>query len=40
MSEILSQDEVGSLLYGLDSGEVETEKDIEKPEPVAFMFFI
>ena len=34
MSEILSQDEVDSLLDGLDSGEVETETDIEKPEPV------
>jgi flagellar motor switch protein FliM len=34
MSEILSQDEVDSLLDGLDSGEVETEKDVEKPEPV------
>ncbi len=34
MSEILSQEEVDSLLDGLDSGEVETEKDVEKPEPV------
>jgi flagellar motor switch protein FliM len=34
MSEILSQDEVDSLLDGLDSGEVETEKDVEVPEPV------
>jgi flagellar motor switch protein FliM len=34
MSEILSQDEVDSLLDGLDSGEIETEKDVEKPEPV------
>ena len=34
MSEILSQDEVDSLLDGLDSGEVETEKDTEVPEPV------
>jgi len=34
MSEILSQDEVDSLLDGLDSGEVETEKDVETPEPV------
>jgi flagellar motor switch protein FliM len=34
MSEILSQDEVDSLLDGLDSGEVETEKDVEIPEPV------
>ena len=33
MSEILSQDEVDSLLDGLDSGEVETETDLEKPEP-------
>ncbi len=33
MSEILSQDEVDSLLDGLDSGEVETEKDVaEAPE--------
>ncbi|WP_027362521.1 hypothetical protein [Desulfospira joergensenii] len=31
MSEILSQDEVDSLLDGLDSGEVETEGDAEKP---------
>ncbi|MBA3008850.1 MAG: flagellar motor switch protein FliM [Proteobacteria bacterium] len=34
MSEILSQDEVDSLLDGLDSGEVETEKDSEVPESV------
>jgi len=35
MSEILSQDEVDSLLDGLDSGEVESEKDAVKPdEPV------
>ena len=34
MSEILSQDEVDSLLDGLDSGEVESEKDVEVPEPV------
>ena len=34
MSEILSQDEVDSLLDGLDSGEVESEKDVETPEPV------
>ncbi|THB80047.1 MAG: flagellar motor switch protein FliM [Desulfobacteraceae bacterium] len=34
MSEILSQDEVDSLLDGLDSGEVETESDLVKPEPV------
>jgi len=34
MSEILSQDEVDSLLDGLDSGEVETEKEVEAPEPV------
>jgi len=33
MSEILSQDEVDSLLDGLDSGEVETKKEIEVPEP-------
>ncbi|MCP3941205.1 MAG: flagellar motor switch protein FliM [Desulfobacteraceae bacterium] len=32
MSEILSQDEVDSLLDGLDSGEVETEKEPEIPE--------
>lgn len=34
MSEILSQDEVDSLLDGLDSGEIETESDVAKPEPV------
>ena len=34
MSEILSQDEVDSLLDGLDSGEVETETDTASPEPV------
>jgi len=34
MSEILSQDEVDSLLDGLDSGEVETEKEVEVPESV------
>ncbi|NOX34996.1 MAG: flagellar motor switch protein FliM [Deltaproteobacteria bacterium] len=34
MSEILSQDEVDSLLDGLDSGEVETEADVVTPEPV------
>jgi len=34
MSEILSQDEVDSLLDGLDSGEVETEKNVAVPEPV------
>ncbi|MCD4722026.1 MAG: flagellar motor switch protein FliM, partial [Desulfobacula sp.] len=35
MSEILSQDEVDSLLDGLDSGEVESEADAAKPdEPV------
>ena len=34
MSEILSQDEVDSLLDGLDSGEIETETDTEKLEPV------
>ena len=33
MSEILSQDEVDSLLAGLDSGDVETEKEAEAPEP-------
>jgi flagellar motor switch protein FliM len=33
MSEILSQDEVDSLLDGLDSGDVETETDVESPEP-------
>ncbi len=33
MSEILSQDEVDSLLAGLDSGEVETEQQLEEPEP-------
>jgi len=33
MSEILSQEEVDSLLDGLDSGEIETEKYVEKPEP-------
>ncbi len=32
MSEILSQDEVDSLLDGLDSGEVETEADTSKAE--------
>lgn len=32
MSEILSQDEVDSLLDGLDSGEVESETDTSKPE--------
>ena len=40
MSEILSQEEVDSLLDGLDSGEIETEKDVEKPESVDFMLFI
>ncbi len=34
MSEILSQDEVDSLLDGLDSGEVETEAEVEAPEAV------
>ncbi|MBU1196479.1 MAG: flagellar motor switch protein FliM [Proteobacteria bacterium] len=34
MSEILSQDEVDSLLDGLDSGDVETEKDVPAPEAV------
>lgn len=34
MSEILSQDEVDSLLDGLDSGEIETEADVEQSEPV------
>jgi len=33
MSEILSQDEVDSLLEGLDSGDVEAEKDVEAEEP-------
>jgi flagellar motor switch protein FliM len=33
MSEILSQDEVDSLLAGLDSGDVETEKEVEAAEP-------
>ncbi len=32
MSEILSQDEVDSLLDGLDSGNVETEKDMVSPQ--------
>ncbi len=32
MSEILSQDEVDSLLAGLDSGDVETETEVEQPE--------
>lgn len=34
MSEILSQDEVDSLLDGLDSGEVEAAKDKAKPEKI------
>ncbi|MCP3873488.1 MAG: flagellar motor switch protein FliM [Desulfobacteraceae bacterium] len=34
MSEILSQDEVDSLLDGLDSGEVEAENDVPVPEAV------
>jgi flagellar motor switch protein FliM len=34
MSEILSQDEVDSLLDGLDSGEVETKKEAEVPDAV------
>jgi len=34
MSEILSQDEVDSLLDGLDSGEVETAKDAAAAEPL------
>jgi flagellar motor switch protein FliM len=34
MSEILSQDEVDSLLDGLDSGEVETKKETEVPEVI------
>jgi flagellar motor switch protein FliM len=34
MSEILSQDEVDSLLDGLDSGEVEAAKDKGKPEKI------
>jgi len=33
MSEILSQDEVDSLLAGLDSGDIETEQELEAPEP-------
>ncbi len=33
MSDILSQDEVDSLLAGLDSGEVETETEVEIQEP-------
>lgn len=33
MSDILSQDEVDSLLAGLDSGEVETETEVELPDP-------
>ncbi|WDP87287.1 MAG: flagellar motor switch protein FliM [Desulfobacter sp.] len=33
MSEILSQDEVDSLLDGLDSGEVETEAEVPQAEP-------
>ncbi len=33
MSEILSQDEVDSLLAGLDAGDVEAEKDTEESEP-------
>lgn len=33
MSEILSQDEVDSLLAGLDAGEVEAETEEQKPEP-------
>ncbi|KJR40224.1 MAG: flagellar motor switch protein FliM [Desulfamplus sp.] len=33
MSEILSQDEVDSLLAGLDSGEVEVEKEAAAPIP-------
>ncbi len=33
MSEILSQDEVDSLLAGLDSGDVETETEVPEPEP-------
>jgi flagellar motor switch protein FliM len=34
MSEILSQDEVDSLLDGLDSGEVETQAEEEKSESI------
>ena len=34
MSEILSQDEVDSLLDGLDSGEIETRADAEPSAPV------
>lgn len=33
MSDILSQDEVDSLLAGLDSGDVETETEVQLPEP-------
>ncbi len=33
MSEILSQDEVDSLLDGLDSGDVKTEEDVASPKP-------
>ncbi|MBI9087732.1 MAG: flagellar motor switch protein FliM [Desulfobacterium sp.] len=33
MSEILSQDEVDSLLAGLDSGDVESEAEVEAAEP-------
>ncbi len=33
MSEILSQDEVDSLLAGLDAGEVEAEAEEQEPEP-------
>ncbi|MEA1966944.1 MAG: flagellar motor switch protein FliM [Thermodesulfobacteriota bacterium] len=33
MSDILSQDEVDSLLAGLDSGDVESEKEVEEADP-------
>ena len=33
MSQILSQDEVDALLKGLDTGDVETDKDAFETEP-------
>ena len=33
MSEILTQEEVDSLLSGLSAGKIDTETDVEKPEP-------
>ena len=33
MSEILTQEEVDSLLSGLSAGKVDTETDVEKAEP-------